>query len=660
MPSIAASRRRALQSETGTHHDRPRLVAPRHRPPDDRLDSWKEIAAYLRRDVTTVQRWEKREGMPVHRHVHQKMGSVYAFKADLDAWARSRGSALVAEPDASRSPSARRSRLQLPQSGRRRWGLWLAAAAGVALIAFLGWQLQKARTAPENPLADARFLPLTDFDGIEQAAAMSRDGRFVAFLSDRDGPMDVWVTQVGVGQFYNLTRGGVRELVNPSVRTLGFSPDGTLVTFWTRRSDASGGSAVSVWAVPVLGGQPRPYLEGVAVEFDWSARRRAPRLSHAQEPGDPLYVRDAAQSAEARQIFSAPRGPAQSLPHLVPGPGLHLLRPGLGTRPHGRLADQADRRNVRADHEPRRAREPSGLPEPGTLLYLASDADGSGPWIYSLDVERRMSRRVSFGIDRYTSLAASADGRRVVATLASPKGTLWRVPVSGARAPMSAARRIPLDTGSGSSPGSAPAICCTCPRRPAATASGSCRTRPPPSCGARRTHGSSARPRSRATEAALPSRSGRTGRRCSTSRTPTARTRASWARSLELQGAPAWAPDGQAITVAGVTDGIPRLVSVPLDGRSPSPLAGEYSVDPTWSPDGELVVFSGPDIGTTFQVKASEGRRQPRTHCPADADARRAAPRVHARAPVACRAARWNPAQESVAGRPRDRRRAVS
>src|SRR5512144_2920209 len=67
------------------------------RPSDDRLDSWKEIAAYLKRDVTTVQRWEKREGMPVHRHVHLKIGSVYAFKTDLDAWARSRGSSVVAE-----------------------------------------------------------------------------------------------------------------------------------------------------------------------------------------------------------------------------------------------------------------------------------------------------------------------------------------------------------------------------------------------------------------------------------------------------------------------------------------------------------------------------------------------------------------------------------
>src|SRR3984885_15901486 len=60
------------------------------RPVDDQLDSWKEIAAYLKRDVTTVQRWEKREGMPVHRHLHDRMGSVYASRVELDAWTRRR------------------------------------------------------------------------------------------------------------------------------------------------------------------------------------------------------------------------------------------------------------------------------------------------------------------------------------------------------------------------------------------------------------------------------------------------------------------------------------------------------------------------------------------------------------------------------------------
>src|ERR1700684_1875588 len=65
--------------------------APRtEKPPEDRLDSWKEIAAFLNRDVTTVQRWEKREGMPVHRHLHDRAGSIYAFTSELDEWARGR------------------------------------------------------------------------------------------------------------------------------------------------------------------------------------------------------------------------------------------------------------------------------------------------------------------------------------------------------------------------------------------------------------------------------------------------------------------------------------------------------------------------------------------------------------------------------------------
>ncbi len=68
----------------------PPATPTRERPLEDRLDSWKEIAAYLKRDVTTVQRWEKREGMPVHRHLHDRMGSVYASRAELDAWTRRR------------------------------------------------------------------------------------------------------------------------------------------------------------------------------------------------------------------------------------------------------------------------------------------------------------------------------------------------------------------------------------------------------------------------------------------------------------------------------------------------------------------------------------------------------------------------------------------
>ena len=56
----------------------------------ERLDSWKEIAAYLGRQVRTVHLWEKSEKLPVHRHIHNKRGTVYAFRSELDAWKAAR------------------------------------------------------------------------------------------------------------------------------------------------------------------------------------------------------------------------------------------------------------------------------------------------------------------------------------------------------------------------------------------------------------------------------------------------------------------------------------------------------------------------------------------------------------------------------------------
>ena len=56
----------------------------------DRLDSWKEIARYLNRSVRTLYRWEKEEGLPVHRHQHKELGSVFAYTGELDAWLNAR------------------------------------------------------------------------------------------------------------------------------------------------------------------------------------------------------------------------------------------------------------------------------------------------------------------------------------------------------------------------------------------------------------------------------------------------------------------------------------------------------------------------------------------------------------------------------------------
>src|SRR5262245_25603077 len=69
--------------------------------PGRRLDSWKEIADYLRRGLTTVQRWEREEGLPIHRHLHTAGGSVFAYSEDLDKWRSGRESstaAIAADP----------------------------------------------------------------------------------------------------------------------------------------------------------------------------------------------------------------------------------------------------------------------------------------------------------------------------------------------------------------------------------------------------------------------------------------------------------------------------------------------------------------------------------------------------------------------------------
>ena len=72
-------------------------------PSSGRLESWKEIAVYLDRDTSTVRRWEKTEGLPVHRHVHEKQATVYAYRSELDAWLESRRPKESSRPTPSKS-----------------------------------------------------------------------------------------------------------------------------------------------------------------------------------------------------------------------------------------------------------------------------------------------------------------------------------------------------------------------------------------------------------------------------------------------------------------------------------------------------------------------------------------------------------------------------
>ena len=129
--------------------------------PTERLDSWKEIAVYLKRDLRTVRRWEG-EGLPVHRHMHKKQASVYAYKSEIDVW-RNNGRQHLAPPEPAHTGR--------PLTLRLLAGL--AAAGFVALLAFNASNLRKVRWARNVALPEIGRL--VDQEKVDGAFRLARE-----------------------------------------------------------------------------------------------------------------------------------------------------------------------------------------------------------------------------------------------------------------------------------------------------------------------------------------------------------------------------------------------------------------------------------------------------------------------------------------------------
>ncbi len=146
---------------------------PFESPATEKLDSWKEIAAYLKRDESTVRRWEK-EGLPVHRHTHKKKATVYAQKSEIDAWWND-GHA----------------RLELiePATAGRRWRVvWWAVAGLVLLGVGLGLNVGGVRDRllgrpKAGEITSIAVLPLKNLSG-DPAQEYFADGMTDALITE--------------------------------------------------------------------------------------------------------------------------------------------------------------------------------------------------------------------------------------------------------------------------------------------------------------------------------------------------------------------------------------------------------------------------------------------------------------------------------------------
>ena len=131
-----------------------------------RLESWKEIAAHFGRRVRTVQRWEKEEGLPVHRHAHRLRGTVYALPGELDGWWATRTVPPAGDADESPAPGSGAGSPEGAFPPRRPGARILAAsAAGIAgLGLFLAagfltrWLSASPAAAGADDAATARVL----------------------------------------------------------------------------------------------------------------------------------------------------------------------------------------------------------------------------------------------------------------------------------------------------------------------------------------------------------------------------------------------------------------------------------------------------------------------------------------------------------------------
>jgi serine/threonine protein kinase/Tol biopolymer transport system component len=505
-------------------------------------------------------------------------------------------------------------RLRTFTSRHRRLAGLGAVAAVLLLAGALAWFAAEKGYFWRNPLANAKFTRLLDFPGTERAAAISRDGKFVAFLGDRDGKVDVWVSEVGSGTYRNLTNGDAGELVNPEIRALGFSVDSSFVTVWTSRAGGSQAGDVNILEVPTAGGPLQPYLPEAA-EFDWS--RDGKRLIyHTTAPGDPYFLRESEEPGSNRgdrRIYVAAAGVHSHFPVWSPYDAYIYIVRGLPPddwdiwriQPSGAGLERLTFQHTRVTFPVMLDRR--------TMLYLATDRDGSGPWMYAMDVERRIPHRISSGLESYTSLAASVDGTRLVATIASARTSVWRVSLTENRGAATVAGGPSLVAANAATPRLGADFLLYVSWRGDRQGIWSL------THGTTREIWSSARSHIIGGPAIAPD-----GRRIAFSVEEGEKTLLYimdqdgthvrvLSDSLVLRGNPAWAPDGQSIVTAVVRDGEPRLTRIFLNGDSPLPLVSEHSVDPVYSPDGRFFVYSGADVGTTFPLRAvaADGRPYP-------------------------------------------------
>jgi len=490
-----------------------------------------------------------------------------------------------------------------PRSAPKRytWVLWTFLALLVAGLG--GWwvAVNGPWPAARNPLSGAQFTRLANFNGAKSDPAVSPDGNFAAFTSNRSGPFDIWLIQTNGSNLTNLTQGRIGDARAP-LRAVGFSGDGLEV--WSAGTEGRGGTEgkrLMLW--PLIGGAPHNFPDEKAAEVAWSPDHTR-LVYHTWQAGDPTFVADH-DGGNPRLILQ--NDPGLHNHYQVwskDGRWIYFVRGRPATREmdlwrisaEGGKPEQLTHLNTDIAY-------PTPIDD-RTVLFVAHNKDGAGPWLSAFDLRTRTTNRVSSGLEQYTSLAATADGRRLVAGVVNAQVSLWSVPIAKRLVEERDVKAFQLPTARSQAPRFGGATLFYLSSRDGADGLWSYRD----GKALEIWKGSEGALQSPAAVSADGSSVAFALRRDGKQQMQVMATDGTRLRPLssdvDVRGTASWSPDGKWIVVAGSDRNGPGIFKLPVDGGSPIRITTGPYLDPVWSPRGDLIVYSGPQLFTLAPLLA--------------------------------------------------------
>ncbi|HLL77446.1 MAG TPA: protein kinase, partial [Pyrinomonadaceae bacterium] len=318
---------------------------------------------------------------------------------------------------------------------RRGWGraaLWAAAlSVAVSALAFGAFQYVASRRAMPPPPPSVKMTRLTA-NGKVWTAAVSRDGRHVAYAAGPERQPSLWVMQTG-------TQSGV-QILPPAEEVaywgLTFSPDGDYVYY----ARSVGTRQAELYRVPTLGGTPKRLLENVggAVEFSPDGRQIAfvrnafegnPRFESSLMAANADGTEERVVATRMAPAYFFGAGPAWSPDgQQIACPVGNTDLPGELTRElvAVSLADGSER--PLTGQRWFLIKQVAWLGDGSGLIMVAQSQATAASQVWHLSYPGGQLRRISNDFSEYDGLSMTADSSTIITVQSDRLSNIWIAP----------------------------------------------------------------------------------------------------------------------------------------------------------------------------------------------------------------------------------------